>query len=268
MKIGNIQFTPEKETLFLTLYGKALDYRSRNSILNDRYANEIVEKVTIDFSKFSDANNRIVAVRAKQFDEWVIEFITKNSDSVILNLGCGLDTRISRINPPNSVQWFDIDYPEVIELRKQFYTDKNNYKMIGSSVTEENWLKKIPHSQPALIISEGLVSYLTEEDVKTLLNRLTEYFPKGEIDFNIVSPLTANKNRNNVKKATGAEQKWLIDHPAKVDELNPKMHRMETLSLFNSAFVKKLPFKFRMMLKLANLHPKYKNLIQLLRYEF
>ena len=39
----NIRLTEEKETLFIPLYGKAIDYRSQKSILNDRMANDIVE---------------------------------------------------------------------------------------------------------------------------------------------------------------------------------------------------------------------------------
>ena len=46
-----IQLTEEKETLFIPLYGKAMDYRSKKPILNDSMANEIVEKIGIDFTK-------------------------------------------------------------------------------------------------------------------------------------------------------------------------------------------------------------------------
>ncbi len=45
MTTGKIKLTDERETLFIPLYGKALDYRSKKSILNDSKANDIVEKV-------------------------------------------------------------------------------------------------------------------------------------------------------------------------------------------------------------------------------
>ena len=135
--------TEEKETLFIPLYGKAMDYRSKNSILNDSAANDIVEKVALDFSKHKRTGGRISAVRAKQYDEWTKDFITQNKNAVIVHLGCGLDARITRIQPPSSITWFDVDFPEVISLRKNFYSKTNEYKMIASSITSQNWLETI-----------------------------------------------------------------------------------------------------------------------------
>lgn len=268
MPADKIQLTEEKETLFLTLYGKALDYRSKNSILNDSYANEIVEKVAIDLSKFENSQHRIVAVRARQFDDWVNDFLSENGNAVILNLGCGLDTRISRIKPPNTVRWFDVDYPEVIELRKQFYTDKENYKMIGSSVTEEGWIREIPNNKKCLIVAEGLFSYLSESEVKTLINRLTNYFSEGEIIFNTISSFTIKKATKKLRKNTGAIQKWAVNDLKVVDQLNNKWSRKASLSLFESKYMKQLSFIFRTLLKMANSSAKYRKMVQLLRYEF
>jgi len=45
--------------------------------------------------------------------------------------------------------------------------------MIGSSVTDEAWMDEIPTDRPMLMVAEGLVMYLTESQVRTLLQRLT-----------------------------------------------------------------------------------------------
>ena len=65
-------------------------------------------------------------------------------------LGCGLDTRITRINPPLNINWYDVDYPEVIALRRNFYSDNTNYKMIASSITESNWINEIPNDRACI----------------------------------------------------------------------------------------------------------------------
>ena len=44
--------------------------------------------------------------------------------------------------------------------------------MITSSITAQNWLETIPNDRPALIIAEGVFEYLSEEEVKTLLQRI------------------------------------------------------------------------------------------------
>jgi O-methyltransferase involved in polyketide biosynthesis len=262
--IDDLHLTKEQKTLFLTLCGKALDYRSKNSVLNDHTANDIIEKSGFDLEQYSGSKNRIVAVRARQFDEWTTNFITQNANAVVVNMGCGLDTRISRIKPNAGILWFDVDFPEVIALRKRFYADSENYKMIPNSVTDEGWLKNIPNDRPAIIIAEGLMSYLSKEEVRILLNRLTDYFPNGEIIFNVISGLAKQKGI----KSFGAIQKMTVEDVEEVDQLDLKMKRIETLSLFESEFIKGLPFMYRTFLGLAAGSKKYKNMIRLLRYEF
>ena len=75
---------------------------------------------------------------------------------MVIHLGCGLDARITRVQPFSSIAWFDIDYPDVISLRKEFYSETNEYKMIASSITAQNWLETIPADRPANIGSYKL----------------------------------------------------------------------------------------------------------------
>ncbi|MEO8855291.1 MAG: class I SAM-dependent methyltransferase, partial [Ginsengibacter sp.] len=224
--IDKIKLTDEKETLFIPLAGKALDYRSKNSVLNDRKANEIIEKVGIDFTKHKSIGAKIgartLAVRAKQYDAWTKDFITKNKNGVVVHLGCGLDARITRVQPYASITWFDVDYPEVISLRKEFYPETNEYKMIASSITAQNWLETIPADRPTFIIAEGVLEYLSEEEVKTLLNRLTNYFYYGQIAFDVMNSFAITLGNKNLKKTTGAIDilKWAIDDIDEIDKLN------------------------------------------------
>jgi O-methyltransferase involved in polyketide biosynthesis len=263
-----IQLTEEKETLFITLFAKALDYRSRNSILNDVAADNLVRKARLDPAKHPDFGNRVLAVRAKQYDEWITDFITKNGDAVVVYLGCGLDTRIIRIQPPLSIKWFDIDYPEVISLRKSFFSETDKYKMIPSSITAEKWLESIPADKPTLIIAEGVLEYLSEQEVKELLVQLTTHFSHGQIVFDVMNTFAVNSGKEKLKKTTGAVHKWVVDDINQVDKLNPKLRRVEVMPLFKSTFMKKLPLVLRSVFSLLSLFPKFKNMIRLVRYDF
>ncbi|GAA2848207.1 hypothetical protein GCM10020220_042160 [Nonomuraea rubra] len=55
---------------------------------------------------------------------------------MVLHLGCGLDARVYRIDPPATVDWYDLDYPTVIELRERFLPPREHYTLIASSVTD------------------------------------------------------------------------------------------------------------------------------------
>ena len=126
-----VHLTKVQETLLITLHAKALDHRTKKPILNDEKADQILSRIDYDFTKMNElGNDNLLVVRAKQYDEWLKEFIKGNANAVILNLGCGLDTRITRINPSARVRWFDIDYPEVIQIREGFYSNRDGYTLI------------------------------------------------------------------------------------------------------------------------------------------
>src|SRR5262245_35962973 len=128
-----IHLTEEKETLFITLYAKALDSRSKHSILHDTTADNLLNTIDYDFTKHKNFfNDNMTVVRAKQYDDWIAEFIEANTYATILHLGCGLDTRIFRLNPSGDIAWFDVDYPEVIKLRRTFFPERKDYQMIES----------------------------------------------------------------------------------------------------------------------------------------
>ncbi len=268
-KIHKIDLTKEELTLLMTLYAKALDYRSKHSILNDKAADDLVSSIDYDFNKLKNlGNGNILAVRAKQYDEWVKEILETNPDAVVLHLGSGLDTRVARLNPPQSVSWFDIDYPNVIKLREKFYSNQEGYSMIGSSVTNPDWLTKIPKDRPVMIITEGLLEYPTEDEVKTLINRLTDYFLHGQIAFDVMSSFAIKSGKSSLKETTGAEHKWAVNDVHKVDKLDSKLKRITYLQLFGSKYIRKLPLKYRLIYGVMHLIPPFRNMICLFRYQF
>src|SRR5215469_9526857 len=114
--VEKVHLTKEKETLLATLYCKALDSRSKDSILSDKTAEDVVRRIDYDFRKLKIRKDdpASVAIRAKYLDRWTTEFLTNHPDATVLHLGCGLDSRVDRIQPSKTVGWYDIDYPEVI----------------------------------------------------------------------------------------------------------------------------------------------------------
>lgn len=116
-----ITLTGEKQTLLITLYAKALDSRLDDSILHDRFAEEAVRQIDFDFSRVAlgKGNERALAMRSHYFDQACREFLGRHPEGQVLNLGCGLDSRIYRVDPPAELPWFDLDYPEVMDLRER-----------------------------------------------------------------------------------------------------------------------------------------------------
>lgn len=263
-----VNLEKEKETLLITLQAKALDSRSKNTILNDKKAEEILKMIDYDFEKLNNFGNDVIVIRAKQFDAWLEDFLKVNSNATVLNLGCGLDTRVSRINPQSNVLWFDVDYPDVIDVRKLFFSTKDGYEMISSSVTELDWLEHIPNDRPVMIIAEGILEYLTEDEVKTLLDRLTSFFPHGQIAFDVMNSFAVKSGKERLKDTTGAIHKWIVDDVQDVDKLNTKLTKTTDLSVFKSTYIHNLPLKVRLMYATLCLIPSFRNMMRLLLYKF
>jgi O-methyltransferase involved in polyketide biosynthesis len=186
LDFSGVRWASVEWTLLCTLYLRACESRLDPSILGDRTAAEAVDKIDYDFKRMrrwvrTSTNQFLVALRASRLDTWSADFLNHHPDAVVLHLGCGLDSRAFRLEPPPTVQWFDVDQPDVIELRRRLYSDADGYRMIASSVTEPGWLERIPGDRPALVVAEGLLLYLTEAQVRDLLARITDHFDTGEL---------------------------------------------------------------------------------------
>jgi O-methyltransferase involved in polyketide biosynthesis len=178
------------ETLLIPLYARAIESKSDNPIIFDQKAINITENLNKYFTnsksklhkklkkgKLKKKIPESLSLRTRKFDQYVLDFIKFKKNPLIVELGCGLSTRYNRIIKEN-IEWYDLDFPEVINIRKNFFQEKENYHFISSSVLDFNWMDNISkNNRNYLFIAEGLFMYLYEEDVKKLVIQLQNKFP-------------------------------------------------------------------------------------------
>ena len=179
-------FTPLEDSLWLTLCARALDNRSPHPILGDATADQIVRTLDYDYDQLHVDTNLIlnVALRAKKLDQVAAAFLARHPDAVGLDLGAGLDTRMERLAPPSTVDWYDVDFPAVAAARERLIPEHPNAHVVGADVTEEDWLDGVPTDRPAVIVADGLMGFLSQDELVSLWNRLIDHFPSGELVFN------------------------------------------------------------------------------------
>ncbi|MGW0183834.1 class I SAM-dependent methyltransferase [Nocardia sp. NPDC003345] len=222
-------------TNLCTLYLRARDGRSARPILGDAAAVAAVDRIGYDWARMRRTlrpgiNQWLVALRASRFDAWSADFLRRHPDASVLHLGCGMDTRALRLHPPPGVRWFDIDRPGVIALRRELYDDRDGYRMIGASVTEDAWLTEVPADRPALVVAEGLLMYLRADEVATLLRRLTDRFTTGEILFDSLAPVGPRLS----KIFTKGIVTWGIADARELQEWEPRLRFREDAPGFAS----------------------------------
>ncbi len=267
-----VHFTEEKATNLGTLYGRALDARRKDPILGDTAADEAVKKIDYDFSKLGVNENSSVsvAIRARAIDAMAAEWLAEHPDAIVVHLGCGMDTRVYRLDPPPSVTWFDVDYPEVVDVRGRIYPERPGYAMIGSSVTDFGWLDQVPGDREALIVAEGLTMYLTAESGTELVRRLVGRFPSGRIVADFFSSLGVKAQMiNPVVRRSGATLHWGIDDPHELERYGLRLVScLDATEWASDEVLAKIPAGSRLALRASALFPAIRKMGRIAEWDF
>lgn len=161
----------------------------------------------------------VTAMRVRQFDRFASTFLVRNPGGLVVDFGCGLDTRFDRLND-GQMSWLGVDLPEVIELRRKVLPDSGRCKTIAQSMLEISWLDEVARfNKPVIFLAEGVFPYFSTADVKPLLMAMAERFPTGELVFDAASAfISQHHNRNSsVLKRSGARLCWDAKNPQELE---------------------------------------------------
>jgi O-methyltransferase involved in polyketide biosynthesis len=112
------------------------------------------------------------------------------------------------------VEWYDLDLPEVMELRRKLMGgEAARYHLLACSVLDSAWLDtlSVHRPRPLLFLAEGVLMFLEEGQVKSLVLTLKERFPGAELAFDAFSPFYAWANNRRVARTQiGALSHWAL----------------------------------------------------------
>jgi O-methyltransferase involved in polyketide biosynthesis len=121
-------------------------------------------------------------------------------------------------------RWFDLDLPDVIELRRSFFTDTPRRTMIAASVTVEAWVDTVAaHSGgPYLFAAEAVLPYLKETDVRDVIGLLTDRFPGSLLALDTSGPGHFDtQDQHDALGKVDARMQWNCADPARLAEWRP-----------------------------------------------
>jgi len=241
-KISSKNLTGIPITALFPLYGRAIETNKKNCLFQDPYAIKIMEQIDFDFSIYENMSVAKkkemltgIAVRTRILDDYTKEFLNKYPDGLVVNIGCGLDSRFYRLDN-GRINWIDVDLSEIIKLREKLFEKRERYKMLATSVLEPNWLNEITveEGKMVMIIAEGTLMYFEEKVVKALFNQLIAKFPKAILNFEVMGSKLQGKVHPSVA-VLGIDVKcpWGIEDIESLEAWNPKMKLVKTTSLID-----------------------------------
>ena len=203
------------KTLYIPLYGKA--YVSKKGlILRDSKAEEIwaAEGFLLKGKSKSKWLAYYMGMRAAVFDRWAKEQMEADPIAMVLHIGCGMDSRCQRIQGRN---WFDVDFPAVIQERKRYYQETEDYRMISADITDPQWLEQFPKGK-AIVIMEGVSMYLPHEALKQALDRMAAHFESVHLLMDCYTTFAAKASRyRNPINDVGVTEVYGMDDPTTLD---------------------------------------------------
>ena len=257
--------------MLTTLYCKALDADWDRPILGDDFAKQAVARIDYDWDelKVTDRWTPLVTVRTAQFDVWAAEFLAANPDATVIHLGCGLDSRVFRLDPGPGVQWYDVDYPAVISLREKVFPSRPNYHLVATPATDPSWLDQIPADRPTLLLAEGISMYLTEDDGIALLQHVVDRFGSGEIQIDYYSRLVVRSQKaHRLQRQSGSTLYWAVNKPSDVIDRLSGVRLVSGVTFFDASTFGRASAVFRVMRQLVRPLPPLRRTFQYHRYAY
>ncbi|MHA1111937.1 MAG: class I SAM-dependent methyltransferase [Promethearchaeota archaeon] len=205
-------------TMFLPLWGRGT--YSQIYPLNDSRASLILDQMISDYNFevnfikefYGDRIEYwglVFCARAYNMDTALQEYLKTYPNATVVNLGAGLETNFYR-NDNGSLNWIDIDLPNVIELRKKYLPDGERHRNLTYDVMDFSWMDEIPFTKEngVFFIAGGFFLYFEEEKVNLLITTLADRFPGGEIIFDGSTKMGVKMTNKRIKKSGKSEMLW------------------------------------------------------------
>lgn len=205
LNLGDVQ-----KTLFLPLWGRAFESKKAKPRLVDDAAVRIIDQINFDFTKAAENLDDLTKIawiqRSLISDRVIRKFLDKYPDGTIVNVGCGLDTTFSRVDN-GKLRWYDLDLPDVIELRRNFIKEDERREFIASSFLETDWFDQVEIESNVFFLAAGVFYYFEESQIKSFMLQLLERFPNGEILFDVASEVGVRVANKKVIENSGLDEK-------------------------------------------------------------
>jgi methyltransferase (TIGR00027 family) len=163
-------------------YFRARETERVDALFRDPYAARLAGKRGFQIANTlpeGNSNEWAWVARTYLFDKFLAAEIEKGAELVV-NLAAGLDARPYRMELPASLQWVEVDFPEIVSYKEEMLADeqsKCNLERICLDLSDEAARRKLfvdlnDRGKRIVVLTEGLLIYFTPEQVASFASDL------------------------------------------------------------------------------------------------
>jgi methyltransferase (TIGR00027 family) len=162
---------------------RAMETERPDAIFRDPFARRLAGErgqAIVDQMKRGRSLAWPMITRTAVFDEMILDVVRREKVDLVVNLACGLDARAWRLDVPPGLRWVDVDFPVLIDYKTEILRNERpvcRYEAIAVDLTDDLARSALfarlgAGARRALVISEGLLIYLTPDQVSALARDL------------------------------------------------------------------------------------------------
>jgi methyltransferase (TIGR00027 family) len=167
------------DTAIWMAYYRALETKRPDALFKDPLAEILTRERGPQIREAMKSTERYsswsLVMRTRIIDELIIRCANEGCTTVV-NLGAGLDTRPYRLELAKGVQWIEVDFPAVVDMKNNLLSHekaKCELQRIGLDLADRTARQKLfaelnAQNRQAIVLSEGVIPYLTEQMVAEL----------------------------------------------------------------------------------------------------
>lgn len=176
------------DTALWVAYFRAEETERADALFRDPFAKLLSGEKGRTIAESMKGTSRYTAwtlsIRTYVIDNFLRELLTEGVDTV-LNLGTGLDARPYRMELPTTLRWIEVDYPHLIDHKEKLLAnEKPRCRLervrldLADRRAREMFFQGIAaQTKKCVVLTEGVIPYLTEDQVGELGDDLARYEP-------------------------------------------------------------------------------------------
>lgn len=163
-------------------YFRARETERPDALFRDPYAERLAGQQGVDIANTLPEGNKHAwawVARTYLFDQFIAQELQQGVDMVV-NLAAGLDARPYRMKLPASLQWIEVDLPEILTYKEEILANEKPscaLERVRLDLSDGNARRALfasfdRRAKKILVLTEGLLIYLSAEEVAALARDL------------------------------------------------------------------------------------------------